>query len=124
MKSLIIITLFSLSSLVCAESQMSPDDALSILKIHETFSEKKIKNTPSLCEYHAELVKIAQKKHNLPNFECSNRNEGSETKDVELSKQLKTLNNVVAVSEGFHPDTELTPVAIQEYVVRKLQLGK
>lgn len=124
MKFLVLISLFTLSTMVLAESQLSPDEAMSILKIHENFSEKKIKNTPSLCEYHAELVKIAQKKHKLPDFECSNRNAGSETKEAELSNQLKVLNEVVNISEGVHPESELTPESIQNYVARKMQVVK
>lgn len=86
---------------------MSPDDAMEIIKINQSFSKKEILTNPSLCSYHNELVDIAKIKYSVERLTCP-RNEGSATQEAHLNTQLKNIDQVMRLTanEQLDPETE------------------
>ena len=93
MKGLIFASLILCSSLSFGAG-LTPDEAYEIIKINETFPAKKILMTPSLCTYQNELIEQAKPKYkHLEKLNCP-RNEGSTTKDQDLSAQLQQIKEL------------------------------
>lgn len=87
--------------------KMSADDAMEIIKINQSFSQKEILTNPSLCSYHNELVDIAKTKYPVESLTCP-RNEGSKTQEDQLNTQLQNINQVMQLTanDKLDPETE------------------
>lgn len=108
MKALFIISIMMTTLAFAKEPhQMSPEDAMEIIRINQSFSQKEILTNPSLCAYHNELVSIAKSKYSVESLTCP-RNEGSKTQEEQLNTQLKNIDQVMQITSNdkLDPETE------------------
>lgn len=74
-------------------------DTLELIKLNEaTFTEKELRTKPDLCNFHREL----QVKAKIKPIECP-RNEGSQTRDAEVAKQLQIAQELALLPTQSEP---------------------